>query len=311
MEAIRVETLTRDPWAYLLDYLSIEDINALRLTHPVRLKGHLEGVYAKQIKQYSNQALVTFLREHGLPETHIGIALWRGEAPFLEAIFKQGAELPPLWLNNQLISVVTQGHVISMMLLNKMGADPNACFQAKNTVLNTTQNIGIVPTNNKYTALQAAAFHGQFGCMRFLIKHKGDPKCLGQAGRTVLHIAVARRYRDIVRFLVEQFPELVSILNSKQQYPLHLAALHYDEVILPMIVEKSKDVVNAQDKDGYTAVHLMVKLADNKCDGLPLLVEAGADLTIRNSLGECAKDLIETESTSESGLGNRGTSVNL
>lgn len=64
------------------------------------------------------------------------------------------------------------------------------------------------------------------------------------------------------------------------------------EKIIALLMEKEPQLVNVQDQDGSTALHLASACGHLAC--VSLLLKSGADLTLRNAIGQTALQVRST-----------------
>ncbi|PKL90950.1 MAG: hypothetical protein CVV21_10425 [Candidatus Goldiibacteriota bacterium HGW-Goldbacteria-1] len=138
------------------------------------------------------------------------------------------------------------------------------------------------------TALMYATSKGQVkivnAILKALVAYKGDINVLDKDGRSALYYAVADGNADIVKSLIANGAE-VNIVDKEGITPLLYAAFKKHKNVFPLLIEAGADL-NAKEKNqGNTA--LITALATGKGDGKIglMLVEAGADVTIKNSQG--------------------------
>jgi ankyrin repeat protein len=130
-----------------------------------------------------------------------------------------------------------------------------------------------------------------------LVKHGGDLFALNNQGETPLLKTVRQGNVDAVKCLLshiqqtsENAAQKASIPSSKGYTPIHEAAIWGKADLVKLLLETKLFDVNAQDKDGNTALHL----AGDRKLGAPLLnedplgkihvlVEHGAKVNIQNS----------------------------
>lgn len=137
------------------------------------------------------------------------------------------------------------------------------------------------------TFLQIAIFNGfRFEKVKNLISAGADINAKDQRGGTPLMWSVLADRRELTRFFIEQGAEINSQDNTGAT--ALMAAVVKSPEIVPLLLEKEAEV-DLQDNEGNTA--LMWAIKTNHFDAIPLLVNAGADITLTNKNGATAYDL--------------------
>lgn len=79
-------------------------------------------------------------------------------------------------------------------------------------------------------------------------------------GFSALHLACLNNYFDIAKCLIERINYLnVNVKNCNNQTPLHLAVERNNYDIIKLLIETNRCDLNAQDKDGDTALHSLFR----------------------------------------------------
>jgi ankyrin repeat protein len=71
-----------------------------------------------------------------------------------------------------------------------------------------------------------------------------------------LHLAVIAGKLDVVKFLVERWPQGLQVKNSNQETPLHLAASNQNADMVRFLVEQWPEAMREVDRGGLTPLHL-------------------------------------------------------
>jgi ankyrin repeat protein len=131
-------------------------------------------------------------------------------------------------------------------------------------ILNRFKNYDVNRTNNREeTPLHLAAkFNCGFGLFRKILNRSNSEYVnkVDGIGNTALHYAMLKKSEPAVKELLNRKDVDVDIKNYINKTPLHLASQwwYISADLFKMILEKSTDVINAQDKDGKTALHLAI-----------------------------------------------------
>ncbi len=282
---------SNDVWHRIFAYC-VHDATLPALNSQEYKEFHVE-YYQNLVNDSEEVLIIKFLLDAGLSKYAIGVALGRGEVDFLKEIHKalKDDDCSVETKSNLLVQAVKQDHVVSMILLLFKKADSDFSFSGEKPGYPTEDTLSFYLG---YNSLQTAAYRGHLYCLRYLLERGANPARLGEAKRTVVHIAVARRHREVVKFLVNEWAGLMKLANALKQYPLHLAAKHYDEVIFPLILNACEDVVNEQDEHSNTPAHLLVIHTD-VTDALDLLEAHGAKFDIPNNKDKTVEDLLKKE----------------
>lgn len=85
--------------------------------------------------------------------------------------------------------------------------------------------------------------------------------CKDSDGWLPIHVAASRGRLDIIKKLVEEFPDCESYCNEKGETFLHVAVLNMQAKIVKHVCTYPKlaHLLNARDENGDTALHLAVK----------------------------------------------------
>ncbi len=79
-------------------------------------------------------------------------------------------------------------------------------------------------------------------------------------GFSALHLACLNNYYEIAKCLIERVSHLnVNVRNCNNQTPLHLAVERNSYDIIKLLIDTNRCDLNAQDKDGDTALHLLFR----------------------------------------------------
>ncbi|EXB91224.1 Ankyrin repeat-containing protein [Morus notabilis] len=156
------------------------------------------------------------------------------------------------------------------------------------------------------SAFHLASKKRQVGIMEELITFCPDIcESSTSNGQTALHVAVTRRQKKAVDCLLkEQAGSNVGVLNKKDtdgNTPLHLAAILEDYEILSMLLNDKRLEGNAVNKDGLTAMNIILSCKElqepQKSDIVAKLRSVGGFPSLKEQLPErTAKmpDIIET-----------------
>jgi quinoprotein dehydrogenase-associated probable ABC transporter substrate-binding protein len=180
-------------------------------------------------------------------------------------------------------SAARQRHDKMIALLIELGADVNV---------------------GEPTPLVAAVMRDHVPSVKVLLEHGADVEKSGQDGFKPLPLAIAEDKYESAKTLMEAGAKVNEPSGDDGLTPLMIAAGQTSPaegaMFLPGstrptdiargLLDRGADV-NAQSKSGATA--LMIAAAHNNPPMIGMLIEAGADPTVKNSLGQTAADVAE------------------
>lgn len=154
------------------------------------------------------------------------------------------------------------------------------------------------------TPLVAAVMRDHVPSIKALIEHGADMEKPGQEDFKPLPLAIAEDKYEAAKVLMEAGANVNSFSGADELTPLMIAAGQTAPAEGAMFLPGSArptDIargmldrganVNAQSKNGVTA--LMIAATHNNPPMIGMLIDAGADVTLKNSLGQTAADVAE------------------
>jgi ankyrin repeat protein len=113
------------------------------------------------------------------------------------------------------------------------------------------------------TPLLLAALEGKIDVVRFLVERW--PECIRTANeylQTPLHFAVIEQKEDVIEFLAEQWPEGVREKSIESDTPLHHAVVYGSRPeVVGLLVEGCPEAIKEKDQAGNTPLHLAARSA--------------------------------------------------
>ena len=186
----------------------------------------------------------------------------------------------------ELIISFEKGHFKQVFTLIKKGVDIN--YRDK----------------NEETLLHKAVRKGNYKIVKFLLNQQNiEIDSRDKYGNTPLHIAFYKKDETTINLLLENGAEIVS-QNQDQNTILHIAVFKmWDDMVLRIIfsnTEKMKRIVNWQNKDGNTALHLAYYIKNPKIrnDLIKDLLSIGANPYIPNNRGLMPNQILTQASPS-------------
>ncbi|XP_061164473.1 uncharacterized protein LOC133173505 [Saccostrea echinata] len=128
---------------------------------------------------------------------------------------------------------------------------------------------------NSYTPLHSAAIGGTRELAVYLIQGGVDPFAVTVKQATALHLSCASGNLDVVSFLVDEYPALVEMEDSKEATPVHYATRGGSIEILTLLIERQAHISKVT-KKGESIFHVscrwgyieIAKLIVEKCPEL-------------------------------------------
>jgi ankyrin repeat protein len=233
-------------------------------------------------------------------ETPLHTAMKRGEIPVIRAIIDGGAKVDvqdgrgnsPMH-----IALPDEVHAEAISLLLASRANPNLRDEAGNTplhvfvrtnrppivietLLNGRANVAIQNNEGK-TALYIAVEEKRNLLISALLNYGSDIFSITASGQTPFGKALADNSQPLTALITER---TVRSIDSEGNTPLLVAMRSNAGIdIIRTIIERQAEV-NAQNKEGESALHIAVR--NNQSDTGVLLLESGANVFLANSRGE-------------------------
>ncbi|XP_056095595.1 receptor-interacting serine/threonine-protein kinase 4 [Rhinichthys klamathensis goyatoka] len=191
--------------------------------------------------------------------TALHLAAWKGHLGIVKLLVKQaGADVDgqtsdgrtPLHLASQ------RGQYRVARILVELGANVH------------------LTSDGLHSPLHVAAETGHTSTSRLLVKHGADIHGRTAIGCTALHLASQRGHLPTVKMLLAEGAEPESS-NHGLRTACHLAAENGHCEVLRELLQSFPDVANAQDRTGFTPLHLAVRGGHK--DAICVLLERGAD----------------------------------
>ncbi|RDA82345.1 hypothetical protein CP532_1241, partial [Ophiocordyceps camponoti-leonardi (nom. inval.)] len=106
---------------------------------------------------------------------------------------------------------------------------------------------------------------------------------------TALHFVASKKNLDVARLLLSAKPPASTQVRDKRgQYPIHRAAAAGSVPMVRLLLQ-NKSPVSPTDVEGFTPLHHAI--AEGHGDVAVVLLEHGADFTLKNCDGETALEL--------------------
>ncbi|KAF8391799.1 hypothetical protein HHK36_022033 [Tetracentron sinense] len=120
------------------------------------------------------------------------------------------------------------------------------------------------------TVLQYVASYDKYKCVEvaklLLEKDSSVAYIQDKDGRSPLHFAAGKGSQDVTREIIGRYPDAVDLVDNRGQNAFHVCIGKGPEEMLDCLMRKVRDdeVLNQQDNDGNTPLHLAVKRGNPK-----------------------------------------------
>ena len=122
-----------------------------------------------------------------------------------------------------------------------------------------------------------------------------NPNVLNKYGNTPLHEATRLNKTELVQKLLEKNADPL-IKNHDKQTAFHLAAIKRNDKILKLLATKFPQLIDLKDKEGNTALHLLI-MEEAPPKDIRMLLDLGANPAILNNEKKRAQDYVDPNDT--------------
>ncbi|XP_070553325.1 LOW QUALITY PROTEIN: ankyrin-3-like, partial [Ptychodera flava] len=263
------------------------------------------GKTAIRIARYEkNWALVRKLEEYSALEnqlTDLHRAARAGDFNKVVRLCEQDTEVNSFvsYSITPLYMATSAGHLDVVKTLVDWGADINIRNSRGDTFLHRAASWGhydvadyLITTGiescdidslnqNHETPLHRAVSYNHIDIAQLLLHNGADPNVLDRYGTSLLHLAIANSYTNLVDLLLQTVPSL--ILNGDGYAPLHMACMNNDAGTVRALLRHSADVNIRERQTQQTPLHISV---DRGHEGIvSYLCRCGADTNLRDRFG--------------------------
>ncbi|KAF4594502.1 ankyrin repeat domain containing protein [Ophiocordyceps camponoti-floridani] len=125
--------------------------------------------------------------------------------------------------------------------------------------------------------------------LQILLQKGADVNEKNNSSQSALHFVASKKNLDVARLLLgAKPPASTRVRDNRGQYPIHRAAAVGSVPMIRLLLQ-SDSPINAADVEGFTPLHHAI--AEGHGDAAVVLLEKGADFTVKNGDGELALDL--------------------
>jgi ankyrin repeat protein len=214
-----------------------------------------------------NDAIVDLLLKRGATKTPAYAALV-GDADLLRAMIERDDSLigKLYWDQESLLHLAVihdRSSIVKMLIAHGAGTSTSDRMQM--------------------TPLHLACKHVSVGSVPFLLPsthiNSGD-----NLGNSPIHYACEAKSEALVRLLLAQQAIKLDLANNELRTPLMVAVANNAAGICSLVACR-KCAINAQDRNGFSAMHIATRKSDTKSQIIVDLLAAGSDLSVKDKYG--------------------------
>lgn len=207
---------------------------------------------------------------------HIHRAVNQGNTKLLEEVLSSDhmhnvIDTPDKLCFSPLMNAAKKGNLEIMEILIDHGADVNFQNEAGKT------------------PLMLAAYEGQRDAVKELLAHGAKLEMRDRGGSTALHWGVLCPNLNMIDDLLDSGADTMAVDYNGWSALMRIAAVGGNRHAAEKLLRHSPQLIDFRDKDGKTA--LMTAVVNGHMELVHLLIEKGADITIKNEYGKTAYDM--------------------
>ena len=255
---------------------------------------------------YPPEVVLSFLDEENSTPLHAAVD--GGHLAVVEVLLKHGAvpshikgdQPPPMHLacsqgKLEMVQVmVTQAGKDILQLHDQFGQTPLHrsasglnCIGVLSYLISEGVEVNAIDNQGR-TPLIYAIFVGSLVAAQELVKHGADPLIKDRQGHNALHVAIHRRRKAIVGFLLNLpiAAQLVIDCDLQSRNPLHIAlSKGYGELVPPLVSTIRLQLGSCHDSQSNNFLHLAATSGDHRA--LSILLDIPSCQTLLNKTNHC------------------------
>jgi len=241
------------------------------------ISASFEGLISIVKKLVNNGAKVDAKRKDGFHAAEA--AAQEGHLDILKFLIKEKPQVMDLkgtYGNTPLIEAANNGHLnIVKHLLSHQQVD-----------IDSQNNYGSSP-------IILASYHNHTEVVEFLVQKGANIKLKAKDGAHAAYLAAQKSNLKILKFLVQNAPDVVDMKGYNGRTPLGIAAGKGHLNVVKYLISKPNVDIDSQDNFGRTP--LMFATYSNQEKVVQMLVQKGADKSIKANNGYSALDLAKSK----------------
>ena len=202
-----------------------------------------------------------------------------GRSPYLFAGFSGSVELVKFLISRGCVVMDKDnyGHTVLHYACDK------GKLELAQYLVEKYQDFLTIRDNTGHSPYLVAGFSGSVELVKFLISHGCDVMDKDSVGRTVLHYACDKGKLELAQYLVEHYPDMLTIRDKTGQSPYLVAGFSRSVELVKFLISRGYDVMD-KDSEGSTVLHKACAIGKLKL--AQYLVESCPDvLAIRDNTG--------------------------
>ena len=155
-------------------------------------------------------------------------------------------------------------------------------------LIENLQTLDVVDYPSQRTPLHIAAMEGSTQKLALLVRQGANIFAKDIDQNTALHLALQNSSNsETIYYLIVTDKEfrLIGMKNYDDNTALHIAARYSTTEILQILIDNSKEFIEAKNKKGYTPLHMAAMASLHAEDKMELLIKNGANSFVKCNNG--------------------------